>query len=390
LSAVAHTRLVPSSWLRLPARTARLRLTLLYGAMFLLAGTVVIAIIYLMFAGGGTVTVASPGPVAVHASPGATSPEAPFVAQRNADLGRLLGISWLALAVTAVASAPLGWFVAGRVLRPLRAITGTARTISAGNLHERLALEGPEDEFKRLGDTLDELLARLEAAFEAQRRFVANASHELRTPLTLERTLIQIALADPNANEQSLRATCEEVLAAGAEHERLLESLLTLASSERGLEHREPIDLAHVADRALDAHHAEFERLSLAVSQQLAPAAIAGDGALIQRLVANLIDNAIQHNLPGGQVKVTTSTTADQAVLAVANTGKDIPADQVDRLLEPFQRLEPDRSATGAERHGLGLSIVRAIAVAHGAALTVQPRERGGLAVTVSFKAKVA
>lgn len=377
---------MPSSWLRLPHRTARLRLTVLYAGLFLLAGTVVLAITYLLFSRGGTVT-AVPHAVAVRAPPPAGRFEAPAVAQHNADLGRLLGVSWLALAVTTLASAPLGWFAAGRVLRPLRAITDTARTISVGNLHERLALAGPEDEFKRLGDTLDDLLGRLEAAFEAQRRFVANASHELRTPLTLERTLLQIALADPNASAQSLRATCEELLAASAEHERLLESLLTLASSERGLEQRDPIDLEQVTERALRAHRTEFECLSLTVTEQLSTARTTGDAALIERLVANLIDNAVHHNVLGGWVKVRTTTEGDHAVLSVANGGPLIPAEQVDRLLEPFQRLEPGRGAAGEGRHGLGLSIVRAIAVAHGAMLTVQCQEGGGLAVAVAFPA---
>jgi len=381
LSAVVQTRLVPGAWLRLPHRTARLRLTLLYSGLFLLAGTVVIVITYLLFAGGGVVgreVSALPGP------PPATRVD-PVIAQHNADLGRLLGVSWLALAAATLASAPLGWFAAGRVLRPVRTITDTARTISVGNLHERLALEGPEDEFKRLGDTLDDLLGRLEAAFEAQRRFVANASHELRTPLTIERTLLQVALADPNANVESLRATCEELLAAGVEHERLLESLLTLASSERGLEHRDPIDLAQVTDRVLDAHRAEFDELSLSVSHELSPAGVSGDVALVERLVANLIDNAVQHNLRGGWIQVNTATVADHALLSVANSGQPIPADQVERLLEPFQRIAAARADRGSGRHGLGLSIVRAIAVAHGASLTVRPREGGGLAVAVAF-----
>ena len=388
MSAVAHTRLVPGSWLRLPHRTARLRLTLLYAGLFLVAGTVVLVLTYLLFAGGGVVSTASqvvpvPGP------PTARQVD-PVTAQHNADLGRLLGVSWLALAAATLASAPLGWFAAGRVLRPVRTITDAARSISAGNLHERLALAGPEDEFKRLGDTLDDLLARLEAAFEAQRRFVANASHELRTPLTLERTLLQVALADPNASAQSLRATCEELLTAGAEHERLLESLLTLASSERGLEHCEPIELSQVAERALDAHRAEADRLSLTVSEQFAPAVTTGDRALIERLVANLIDNAVQYNVPGGQVEVRTAAHADHSVLTVANDGDAIQADQVDRLLEPFQRIAAGRADAGSGRHGLGLSIVRAIAVAHGAMLTVRPRVGGGLAVTVAFPAPTA
>lgn len=381
MSTIAHARLVPGGWLRLPRRTARLRLTLLYSGLFLLAGTVVIVATYLLFARGGVVRTAVsavPGP------PGATRID-PVTAQHNADLGRLLGVSWLALAAATVASAPLGWFAAGRVLRPVRTITDTARTISAGNLHERLALEGPDDEFKRLGDTLDDLLGRLEAAFEAQRRFVANASHELRTPLTIERTLLQVALADPNADAESLRATCEELLATGVEHERLLESLLTLASSERGLEHCDPIDLAQVTDRVLDARRAEFDRLSLSVSEELSSAGTSGDPALVDRLVTNLIDNAVQHNFRGGWIQVQTATNADHAVLTVTNSGQSIPADQVDRLLEPFQRLAGGRDDQGSGRHGLGLSIVRAIAVAHGASLTVRPREGGGLAVAVSF-----
>jgi signal transduction histidine kinase len=391
MSAIAHTRLVPSSWLRLPNRTARLRLTLLYAGLFLLAGTVVIAITYLLAARGGTVTVAHPVPVARNHVFAPISPvDTSVVAQRSADLDRLLGVSWLALAVTTLASAPLGWFAAGRVLRPLRAITDTARTISAGNLHERLALAGPEDEFKRLGDTLDDLLSRLQAAFEAQRRFVANASHELRTPLTLERTLLQVALADPNASAQSLRSTCEELLVTSAEQERLLESLLTLTSSERGLEKREPIDLAELTRRALRAHGAELARLSLTVSQELAPAATSGDGALITRLVANLVDNALHHNLPGGRIDVRTVTESDHAILSVANSGREIPADQVSRLLEPFQRLQPGRSNAGDGRHGLGLSIVRAIALAHDATLTLRAQEEGGLAVTVAFPAQIA
>jgi signal transduction histidine kinase len=356
-------------------------LTLLYSGLFLLAGTVVIVITYLLFAGGGLVRSAVspvPGP------PPATRVD-PVTAQHNADLGRLLAVSWLALAAATVASAPLGWFAAGRVLRPVRTITDTARTISAGNLHERLALDGPDDEFKRLGDTLDDLLGRLEAAFEAQRRFVANASHELRTPLTIERTLLQVALADPNADVESLRATCEELLAAGVEHERLLESLLTLASSERGLEHCDPIDLAQVTDRVLDARRAEFDRLSLNVSEELSSAGTSGDPALVERLVTNLIDNAVQHNFRGGWIQVHTATNADHAVLAVANSGRSIPTDQVGRLLEPFQRMADGRADQGSGRHGLGLSIVRAIAVAHGASLTVRPQEGGGLAVAVAF-----
>ena len=203
--------ITPSRWLRLPTRTARLRLTLFYAGLFLLLGTVLLAIVYLLASRGGAISVATPSPV-IHRKltlPGGgvvTLPAAPstlgqniVVQQHNADLASLVTISWIVLLVTTAGAAVLGWFAAGRVLRPVREITATARTISAGNLHERLARTGRNDEFKQLGDTLDDLFGRLEASFEAQRRFVANASHELRTPLTLERTLLQVALADPNA-----------------------------------------------------------------------------------------------------------------------------------------------------------------------------------------------
>jgi signal transduction histidine kinase len=276
------------------------------------------------------------------------------VQQHNADLARLLTISWVVLAVTTAGAAVLGWFAAGRVLRPLREITSTAQTISAGNLNERLALKGPNDEFKRLGDTLDDLLARLEGSFESQRRFVANASHELRTPLTLERTLLQVALADPNANEQTLRATCQELLISQAEQERLLEALLTLTSSERGLDRREPVDLAAQAQAAIRQVDARAERHELALEATLAPATTAGDAALIRRLIANLIDNAVDHNIDGGRVEIRTEAANGYALVAVANTGLKIPADQVDRLFEPFQRLDGTRSADDGH-HGLGL-----------------------------------
>ncbi len=293
-------------------------------------------------------------------------------------------MSLFGLAVTALASALLGWFAAGRVLRPLRTMTSTARTISAGNLHERLALTGPDDEFKQLGDTLDELLARLEASFEAQRRFVANASHELRTPLTVERTLLEVALADPDATAATMRATCEELLAAGRDQERLLEALLTLASSERGLDRRHPLDLAQIAEQVLLPPRREVGLLSLSLERELLAAPATGDPDLIERLVANLIDNAVQHNVPGGRVEIRTWTDDGQARLAVTNTGPVIAAGELERLFEPFQRGANGRSGDG-EHHGLGLSIVRAIATAHDATLTAEPLPEGGLTVTAGF-----
>jgi signal transduction histidine kinase len=230
------------------------------------------------------------------------------------------------------------------------------------------------------------LPARFQVAVDAQRRFVATASHELRTVLTLQRVLLESALADPNADEHSLRTTCGKLLDAGAEQERLLESLLALAASERKLEHREPIDLKLLADRALTAHREEFDRRSLTVTQTLAPAATSGDSALVGRLVGNLIDNAVQHNIPGGHLTVATMIRSERAILTVANSGEIVPADQLDRLLEPFQRLARHRRAAADVHHGLGLSIVRAIAAAHDSTLTLACHEGGGLTVTVGFK----
>jgi signal transduction histidine kinase len=380
--------LAPSGWLKLPAKTARMRLTLLYAGLFLLLGTALLAVIYVLVARGATVQVSTAAPtpgVAVRALRGGSGPVRSVVfAQHNNDLARLLTVSWVVLAVSTAGAAVLGWFAAGRVLRPLREITSTAQTISAGNLHERLALSGPNDEFKRLGDTLDDLLARLEGSFESQRRFVANASHELRTPLTLERTLLQVALADPNANEQTLRATCEELLISQADQERLLEALLTLASSERGLERRERVDLAAQAKSAIRQLDAKVEQHEIALDASLDPATTNGDAALVRRLIANLIDNAVDHNIDGGRVEIRTEAADGYALLAVTNTGPRVPADQVDRLFEPFQRLDGKRAADDGH-HGLGLSIVRAIAVAHNAELEATPHAGGGLSVTVRF-----
>ncbi len=271
-------------------------------------------------------------------------------------------------------SVVLGWAVAGRVLRPLRAMADTAQQISADNLHQRLAIEGPDDELKHLAGTIDGLLGRLEAAFAAQRRFVANASHELRTPLTLERTLLEVALADPGADAASLRAACERAIAAGEVHEHLIESLLTLATSERGLDERASVDLSALASRELLARHPDIEKKGIQLNADLAPAPSSGSPVLLARLVANLVDNAVQHNIAGGRVEVETSVKSGRAVLSVSNTGLSVPAQEIERLFQPFQRL--DNSADG---FGLGLSIVKAITVAHGASVICRARPGGGL-----------
>jgi signal transduction histidine kinase len=269
------------------------------------------------------------------------------------------------------------------MLRPLSTITTAARRISATSLHERLALPGPDDELKELGDTLDALFARLEASFDAQRRFVANASHELRTPITRERALLQVTRANPARTLDTWQAVSAELLASNAEQERLIDALLTLASSEGDPGHHEPVDLAPLVSTCLATAAPESGRLSLDVRADVRPAILDGDPVLVRRLVSNLIENAVRHNVPGGHIQVTTGTSGGRAVVSVTSSGQVIPPAEVERLFQPFQRLGTRRAR--GDGHGLGLSIVRAISAAHAAAITARPAPGGGLAITVSF-----
>jgi signal transduction histidine kinase len=387
----------------MPPRTIRLRLTLLYGALFLVSGAALLTVTYVLVehqytqhgaslfvttnAGGGVAVrsrvgvITAPGlpPLGVP-TPGAV--KAAAQASSAAALNQLLINSGIALALMAIASVWLGWIVAGRALRPLRTITNAARDISASNLHKRLALEGPDDEIMQLANTFDELLGRLEASFEAQRQFVANASHELRTPLTLERALVEVALADPDADVSSLRQMGRQVLEAGEHQERLIEALLTLSRSQRGLDRREVIDLeAMTADSLL-----ALDGTGLTIVTQLGPAATSGDPHLVERLVVNLLANAARHNIPHGRIEVRTETRDGRAVLAIDNTGPTIPADQLGRLFQPFQRLEQERTNDSGGL-GLGLSIVQAVAAAHYATIAAHARADGGLHIEVGFPA---
>jgi signal transduction histidine kinase len=365
------------------SRTVRGRLALLYAGVFFGSGLVLLAI-PAGFVGGGSSSRAE-----VTAAGGAPSPGGNGIAraQHSNDFHQLVLGSAIALVVLVVVSAGLGWVLAGRLLRPLRTITETAREISASNLNRRLELTGPDDEFKELGETLDELFERLEASFDSQRRFVANASHELRTPLTAERTLLQVALADPEADSRSLRTACEQVLTLGESQERLIDALLALASGERGLDHRQACDLAAIASVVLDERRPQAQARQLQVVSVLADARIAGDQQLVQSLIRNLIDNAIRHNLPGGRVEVTTRTHAGRAILSVLNTGPIIGGEQVGRLLQPFQRAGAERTSS-SEGHGLGLTIAQAIVHAHGAQMNLVARPEGGLDVEVDFAAQ--
>jgi signal transduction histidine kinase len=306
------------------------------------------------------------------------------VTQRAADSHQLLVNSGIALAIVAVLALLAGWLVAGRMLRPIRTITRTARKISSTNLGERLALDGPEDELKELGDTLDDLFGRLDAAFDAQRHFVANASHELRTPLTVERTLLQVALDDPDTTSAAWRSTAEEVLASNDEQARLIEALLTLASSESGRNEHETLDLATIVAATLVDLQPEIDRRGIHVEEVIAVSPFEGDALLVERLVANLLGNAVRHNVVEGRVEVVTGVKDGRAVLSVTNTGARIPPAEIDRLFQPFQRLE-QRRAHYKDGYGLGLSIVRAIAVAHQASLNASSMPDGGLCVHVIF-----
>jgi signal transduction histidine kinase len=406
---VTQRPLYPRAWLRLPRQTIRLRLTLLYGALFLASGAALLTVTYLLVehqytqkgaqlfitsgtggGGGFSVGVQKSGvlpqiPDSLPAGvPNPIQVKERAAAISNAALNKLLIDSGIALAIMAVLSIWLGWLIAGRALRPLRTITHAARDISASNLHKRLALHGPDDEITQLGTTFNDLLERLEASFDAQRQFVANASHELRTPLTLERALVEVALADPDANLTTLRQMGEQVLAAGEQQERLIEALLTLSRSQRGLDRHEQIDLTATTAEALHA----LDTSGLSVNTSLQPASTSGDPRLVERLIANLLTNAARHNLAHGRIDVRTETRAGLALLAIDNSGPLVPADQLERLFQPFQRLDRERTDRSSGL-GLGLSIVQAIADAHHAALTAEPGAGGGLHVEVGFMSRL-
>jgi signal transduction histidine kinase len=350
--------------------SVRLRFALLYSGAFLLSGLLVLSVAFL--ATSSTQHVGSPGPPVVK-HPVETS---------LASLGDIV----VALVALAVLSVAFGWLLASRLLRPVRLMTAAAVDISASNLSRRLRLGHRDDEFTRLGQTLNDLLARLEASFQAQRHFVANASHELRTPLTAERTLLQVALADPEADAASLREACEQVLALGTQTERLIDGLLTLATGERGIERREPFDLADLAGRVTESLGEPAASGGIRLEVTLGPAPATGDPRLAESLIANLADNALRYNVPGGWAEVSTATHGDQAVVSVRNTGPAVPPHDVDRLFQPFQRLGAER-AHRRGGHGLGLAIVAAIADAHGGRVTAAARAGGGLDVVVALPA---
>ncbi|WP_405953762.1 sensor histidine kinase [Streptomyces phaeochromogenes] len=398
-------RLNPRALLR--GMPFRARLTAAFSVLFLLAGAALLAFVVLLArygtaqqvkgieiwkgevpSGGGFAAVGAQPTDPQGTVPPLVRPRDDFAMIRQMDqtvqavqdtaLRQMVLWSAVGLLVMAVLAGLLGRWLAGRALGPVAAMTDATRRISEQNLHQRLALTGPDDELQRLADTFDTMLDRLEKSFESQRRFVANASHELRTPLAVQRTSLEVGLADPLP--EGLADVREDLLTANREAERLINALLLLARSDRGLDETEPVDLSAAARlvAAELAPQAKSEQVDVEVSadRQLT---VPGDPVLLRHLLTNLVRNAIQYNHPGGRVRV----RLDGRTLTVTNTGPPVPADRVPDLFEPFRRLAQDR--VGTTGHGLGLAIVRSIAEAHGTEATAEPGQAGGLAVTVRF-----
>jgi signal transduction histidine kinase len=302
----------------------------------------------------------------------------------------LLIYSGIALAVMALLSIVLGWLLAGRVLRPLRSITTATRRITAHSLHERLALPGPDDELKALADTIDDLLGRLEEAFEAQKRFIANVSHELRTPLTMMRTSLDVATGKPGPQAPQVILLADKMRKGLDKADRLVESFLVLARAERGAEPPGvPVWLDQAADAALAERGQAIAGMRLTVEQTLADAPVQGAALLLARMTDNLIDNAIRHNQPGGWIRVATSSEGTLARLVVESGGPVLDERDVRELAQPFRRLGGDRTSRDGGT-GLGLSIVAAIAEAHNGTLQLHARTGGGLRAAVTLPVAAA
>jgi signal transduction histidine kinase len=361
--------------------TLRARMTLLYGAVICASGAALLGVTQVLAPGLFQHDVHKTGGLGRSGAVMTRHPDQNVPVIVNSALFRN---DVIALVIAALFSLAAGWLIAGRFVSPLRSIISTAREISASNLHERLGVRGRGDEFTELGVTLDDLFGRLETSFRAQQNFIANASHELRTPLTAGRALLQVALADPESSVETLRATCEELVELGDQQERLIKALLALASSQRGIGRLERLDLADIAGDVILTRREEAQRRDIRLYTALAAAPVTADPNLTESLIANLLDNAIRHNLPSGHAEISTALTTAGVVVSVGNTGPFVPSDEVEDLFQPFRQLGTERTRRG-EGHGLGLAIVRAIADAHGAALTTRARPAGGLDIEVIF-----
>jgi len=398
--------------------TLRARLTLIYAGLFLLAGVLLLAVTYALFNQQLsrdkrvliTTSQLSP-PVGVKPSPtpGQFPPRGLYVMNSAGDVltgadaeramreqnarvkaaatKTLLGQGSVALVLVAGLAAGFGWLVAGRVLAPLHRVTDTAKRIAAApaagrGLHERIALNGPDDEVKNLADAFDTMVERLDHSFDGQRRFVANASHELRTPLTLGRALVEVAMHRKTASDD-VKQLGETLLEINARHEQLIAGLLLLADSEKQITATYPVNLADVITHVTAQLTAEAETAGVTLTTEPGDAPTTGDALLLERLVHNLVENGIRHNLPDdGWVRVTSTSTGDQVQVEVTNSGPSVPPYEVEALFKPFHRLADDR-LVGAKGAGLGLSIVQSVAQAHGGSISAEPRPDGGLTITV-------
>jgi signal transduction histidine kinase len=360
----------------------RMRLTLLSTALLALIGALLLALSYLVV---GRVVAALPQfPAGTQVQIDDQVMDASQVAGEIAAQGRetVLVVGLIAFPLQVLAGAFLSWVLIGRTLRPLSTLTRTARALSESSLDQRIRLTGPRDEVADLADTFDEMLGRLQAAFDAERRFVANASHELRTPLAVIRTEVEVTTADPAADVADLRRMGDVVLEATDRANRLLTSLLVLARTQaRGVSASQPVDLADLIDPALRAVEVERLERSLAVTVDASPAVVRGDPALLERLVGNLVENAVRHNVSGGWIRIHTGTADGDGVLEVASSGPVVDARTLAELFEPFRQGQ--RARTGHRGTGLGLSIVRAVVAAHGGTVGAVPVDGGGLRVTV-------
>ena len=401
-----------------PRLTVRARLTLLYTGLFAVCGAIVVAVSYTLVArlsalgqdqGNGR----KPSPsgavapsfaaqcrseqLSAHPDQGILAKCASYLqrqaardlqqqgaqAQRDLTLSHLLQYSLITLAVVIALAAVLGWLFSGRALRPVHLITTAARAASEHNLSARVAPTGPRDELRELAETFDEMLGRLQAAFEGQQRFIANASHELRTPLAVMRATVDVVLGNPDSTPGDLRSMAADIRAAVDHAEHLIGALLILARNEHGLTVREEVDLATVAEDVLDTAGLGDRR----VHATLEPAVISGDPVLTERLIANLVDNAVRYNAAAGDIWINTRTMAGSGQLTVANTGPVISPADAGRIFQPFQRLSDRTSHDG---FGLGLTIVASIAAIHGGTATARPRDDGGLSVTVTIPSAAA
>lgn len=349
----------------------RARLTLIYGMLFFAAGSVLVLVNYLI--------------VAVLLNALLSEDSATELVAHGYLIEEVLThvtrFSLLALFLVGLLAVALGYAVAGRALSPLQKITRIARRLSERDLHERIALSGPDDEIRELADTFDGMLERLDRAFDGQRRFVANASHELRTPLAINRTLLEVALSAPDVSPD-LKSVGRTLLETNARHERLIDGLLFLAKSDRELEVRARVDLGEVAGTVLSQFSAEIADAELGLRKDLRPAVVVGDPVLLERLVANLVENALKYNVPDGEITVRSGLYEGLPAVQVENSGKVIPAYEIEGLFEPFRRGSGDRVGSGRSA-GLGLSIVRSVVRAHEGVVTAWPRSGGGLVITV-------